>query len=178
VGACGSWRVFTHHSTELLILMHSSVLSPLRLTVCLGCALLSFSAHVNFQAPGSATPSGYTADIGAAYGARNGLTYLGGQFCDLDPVDCEDDDCDSCVHTLRLLPERSPRVVRLTQTTANQVQLQLRCLPEQSCVLEVSPDLLQWTPLSTNLAAGEIMDCFDGAASGWPQRFYRVRVLP
>jgi len=108
--------------------------------------------------------------------ARNGLTYLGGQFCDLDPVDCEDDDCDSCVHTLRLLPERSPRVVRLTQTTANQVQLQLRCLPEQSCVLEVSPDLLQWTPLSTNLAAGEIMDCFDGAASGWPQRFYRVRV--
>src|SRR5438094_6148944 len=36
---------------------------------------LAFSAHVNFQPTGSATPSGYVADLGATYGARNGLTY-------------------------------------------------------------------------------------------------------
>src|SRR5437773_10926294 len=37
--------------------------------------LMSFSAHVNFQPAGSGTPSGYVADIGSPYGARNGLTY-------------------------------------------------------------------------------------------------------
>ncbi|HTK78127.1 MAG TPA: DNRLRE domain-containing protein, partial [Gemmataceae bacterium] len=35
----------------------------------------SFQAHVNFQPSGAPVPSGYVADTGLAYGARNGLTY-------------------------------------------------------------------------------------------------------
>src|SRR5262249_11919424 len=37
--------------------------------------LLAFSAHINFQPPGVATPAGYIADLGAAYSSQHGLTY-------------------------------------------------------------------------------------------------------
>ncbi len=37
--------------------------------------LLAFTALVNFQPAGVATPAGYVADTGGVYGARNGLTY-------------------------------------------------------------------------------------------------------
>jgi fibronectin type 3 domain-containing protein len=37
--------------------------------------LMSFSAHVNFQPASARVPSGYVADAGWGYGARNGLTY-------------------------------------------------------------------------------------------------------
>ena len=37
--------------------------------------LLAFTALVNFQPAGASIPSGYIADTGAEYGARNGFTY-------------------------------------------------------------------------------------------------------
>ncbi len=42
-------------------------------------------------------------------------------------------------------------------------------------VLEALDDLINWTPLFTNVATSNLFDLFDGSATNFAQRFYRVR---
>jgi len=56
--------------------------------------------------------------------------------------------------------------------------LQLSGSTGRSYVIQSSPDLKVWSTLSTNLAAGGLLQTTDTAASTVRQRFYRAFVLP
>ena len=45
-------------------------------------------------------------------------------------------------------------------------------------VLQASTNLVNWTPLSTNLATTNLFNLIDPRASNFPARFYRVIQLP
>jgi DNA-binding beta-propeller fold protein YncE len=46
-------------------------------------------------------------------------------------------------------------------------------------IVQSSPDLVNWVPLSTNVIPAEGRDfIFDSSAAGQPRRFYRVMVKP
>ena len=46
--------------------------------------------------------------------------------------------------------------------------------PEACWVVQSSPDLVAWTNLSTNSAAGNLLEFRDAQAAGYPQKFYRA----
>jgi hypothetical protein len=43
---------------------------------------------------------------------------------------------------------------------------------------EFSSDLLNWTPLKTNLVSGSEVEVFRGPLAGLPRRYYRARLVP
>ncbi len=61
-----------------------------------------------------------------------------------------------------------------TFTTNYIFQLELLGTPGSNYVLQASTNLLNWTPLSTNLATTNLFNLFDPGASNFPHRFYRV----
>ena len=54
------------------------------------------------------------------------------------------------------------------------IGLQLRGQVDRAYVLEVSPDLVHWQPVSTNVATGGILQITDANWSARPTRFYRA----
>jgi hypothetical protein len=46
----------------------------------------------------------------------------------------------------------------------------------QTIVVDASTNLLQWTPLSTNIVGGNALYFFDPASTNFPWRFYRARL--
>jgi hypothetical protein len=55
------------------------------------------------------------------------------------------------------------------------VRFQVNGLPARTYVIEASTNLLQWTSISTNTAAGGVINFSDPQASQFRQRFYRLR---
>ena len=51
--------------------------------------------------------------------------------------------------------------------------LQVRSVPA-TCVVEWSPNVIEWFPLQTNISTGTVYEVIDGAATNVCQRFYRV----
>jgi hypothetical protein len=59
--------------------------------------------------------------------------------------------------------------------TNGQFQLQFAGVPGSNYVLQASPDLFNWTPISTNPAVSNLLYLVDPTATNFPQRFYRVQ---
>ena len=51
-------------------------------------------------------------------------------------------------------------------------------IPGRTNVVEASPDLFEWTPISTNVSATNNITIVDSTATNFSQRFYRVREVP
>ncbi len=56
--------------------------------------------------------------------------------------------------------------------------LQLTGMPGKTYVLQASTDLVNWTPISTNVPPATIQTLIDANAANFPQRFYRAVQLP
>jgi len=81
-------------------------------------------------------------------------------------------------HNLALMrePVAPPAAPRLTLMTSEAgFQIEIAGEPGTSCILEVSPDLSQWTPIDTFLLADMPIVYLDGAGDPGP-RFYRAVV--
>jgi hypothetical protein len=61
-----------------------------------------------------------------------------------------------------------------TFTTSNTFQLGFFGTPGSNYVLQASTNLLNWTPLSTNVAPTNMFNLYDLGATNFPYRFYRV----
>ncbi len=61
-----------------------------------------------------------------------------------------------------------------TQYTNNTFQLKFAGISGSNYVLQASTNLINWIPISTNLATANQFDLFDPNASTFPYRFYRV----
>jgi len=59
-------------------------------------------------------------------------------------------------------------------STNGQFQLGFSGVAGNSYILEATTNLLDWTPLGTNLASTNLFDLFDPNATDFPYRFYRV----
>jgi hypothetical protein len=70
-------------------------------------------------------------------------------------------------------PITSVRLNANRNTTANQIELVLNGPPGQTIVLQASPDLVSWTPISTITLASSSTNFIDAPAGAAPQRFYR-----
>jgi hypothetical protein len=58
----------------------------------------------------------------------------------------------------------------------NDFEIVLTSTPARSCILETSPDLIEWTPLQTNsVEQSGLLKFVDPNARALPLRFYRVR---
>jgi alpha-L-arabinofuranosidase len=57
---------------------------------------------------------------------------------------------------------------------ANQFVFQLQGQPEVPYILESSPDLMTWTPVSTNILAGSTLDITNQISPDSPQQFWRA----
>ncbi len=66
--------------------------------------------------------------------------------------------------------------VSIGMDTAGQAHMQFLGVDGWHYALEASSDLTNWVPLTTNTAVGGLIE-FDEAA-GYPQRFYRARLVP
>jgi hypothetical protein len=74
--------------------------------------------------------------------------------------------------------DQPPTLERLSLLTAGGSALAASGQPHRHYALEATPDLRQWTPLTTNAAAADGTVHFtDPGTSGAPQRFYRVRLV-
>jgi len=62
--------------------------------------------------------------------------------------------------------------------TNNVFELQLSGIAGKSYVLQVSTNLTDWTPLSTNTPSSDLFNLTDLNAANFPSRFYRVIELP
>jgi uncharacterized repeat protein (TIGR03803 family) len=60
------------------------------------------------------------------------------------------------------------------RTLDGRIELHINGTPGRSCILESSPDLINWQPLSTNLLQSPELDLYDSPGD-LPQRFYRIR---
>ena len=58
-----------------------------------------------------------------------------------------------------------------------QAQFFLPSIEGRRYVIQASSNLVQWVPISTNLATGSFMDLEDIAAASYPHRFYRWELL-
>jgi hypothetical protein len=63
-----------------------------------------------------------------------------------------------------------------TGMTTNGFKLNLSAPSGSNCVIEASTDLKNWTPISTNTAAGGTCSYTDTAAVGMAFRYYRARL--
>ena len=59
-----------------------------------------------------------------------------------------------------------------------QIQLLLQGQPGTPYVIQNSPDLSAWTPLSTNMLVGSTMTITNLVSPGSPRQFYRAVWLP
>ena len=82
--------------------------------------------------------------------------------------------------TLNVAPPPPVRLaLSVTAQGANSVaQLLLYGTPGQQQVVQVSSDLVSWTPLTTNLTATNLFQLIETNAGQFPQRFYRASILP
>jgi hypothetical protein len=75
---------------------------------------------------------------------------------------------------------RNPRLIvpaqRTEQVQTNGCRLLLEGDGPVTCVIERSPDLLNWTPISTNTLNGATIELTDREACNAPRRFYRMRI--
>ena len=75
---------------------------------------------------------------------------------------------------------RPPHLSMVSQATVeigtNGCRLMLEGDGPVMCILECSADLIQWTPIRTNLLSGAAVEITDSEAGTAPRRFYRVRV--
>jgi uncharacterized repeat protein (TIGR03806 family) len=62
--------------------------------------------------------------------------------------------------------------------TNGQFQMEFNGAPGSNYVLQASTNLLNWTPLTTNLAATNLFNLMDPGATNFPLRFYRVLQQP
>jgi len=64
----------------------------------------------------------------------------------------------------------------LTPTAKGERKLQLITEPGKTCIIEISQNLLDWMPLSTNSATAFTLDFQDPDTAKYPRRFYRARI--
>ena len=82
--------------------------------------------------------------------------------------------------TLNIAPPPPVRLaLSVTAQGANSLaQLLLYGTPGQQQVVQFSSDLVSWAPLTTNLMATNRFQLIETNAGQFPQRFYRVSILP
>ena len=88
--------------------------------------------------------------------------------------------CPSCP----LHPTRSIRVVKIgvqlpSVTPNGRMQFEVvTSFPDRPTIIEASPNLHDWSPISTNRPSGNAFIFTDSSPGSDARRFYRVRVLP
>jgi alpha-N-arabinofuranosidase len=71
-----------------------------------------------------------------------------------------------------------PSVLSALSSQPGQVVLQLQGQPNAPYVIQTSPDLLNWTPVSTNTLVGSSLNITNLISPGAPQQFWRAVWLP
>jgi uncharacterized delta-60 repeat protein len=77
----------------------------------------------------------------------------------------------------RLIGDLPPRIQSVQLMPDQRVEVLVLAQPEQSYVLEVSNDTLNWGPLATNLSQTSLLNFIDRTSPDVERRFYRVRQL-
>jgi hypothetical protein len=67
-----------------------------------------------------------------------------------------------------------PSALSALSTQPDQVVLQLQGQPGAPYVIQSSPDLLTWTPVSTNRLVGSTLNITNLISAGGPQQFWRA----
>ena len=78
---------------------------------------------------------------------------------------------------LPLEPSEPPSVrpsIEVARLANGALQLTVLCLPNVAYVVETSPDLKSWAPVSTNQVVGAAFQWMDPDTFHRPQRFYRA----
>jgi len=72
----------------------------------------------------------------------------------------------------------APAVLAVPSLQGGQLQLLVQGQPGTPYVIQSSPDLVSWTPIATNLLAGNMVTITHAISPGSPQQFYRAIWLP
>jgi hypothetical protein len=73
-------------------------------------------------------------------------------------------------------PPPSPELASMRRLSNGTFEFQFNAITGQTNVIEVSSDLLHWIPISTNFLDCGILNVLDPTATGFPHRFYRLRL--
>ncbi len=73
---------------------------------------------------------------------------------------------------------RQPPILTSARVTSNQFHVTVSGIAGQTIVIQASTNLVQWSPIQTNLMTGPTWNFTDPASASLPLRNYRARLLP
>ncbi|MBM3858533.1 MAG: alpha-L-arabinofuranosidase [Verrucomicrobia bacterium] len=81
-------------------------------------------------------------------------------------------------YSVSVLTLNPPRLSLLPMQTNGLAQIRILGQPGLRCVIQVSSNLVSWTPVTTNTLTGDSLDWPDPGSAGLKMRFYRAQWLP